>query len=298
VGDGIVDRYSVGYQGGLDRSHHYHTDLMNTQNSSLLIKLPLSALAVMAAVVSAGTASAAITYNSSSWFGTEGATAISTTGTYGYGYVNDGTALKALFGHPSLGTPLNKAYNDIRLLDSTGNAYTETATVITTTGGTYNGSTVIVSELATLQANAGTIYTFDGDAAYGGIGSWGTSDGNAFTVAFNDLGVGTFDITLYLGHSSDGRTWSTDYSLNGATAVTVGAGGTAASLNGGSGGALAYTINVTTTDAADDVSLTFSTTGGGSGTGYFAGYTVAIPEPSVALLGGLGALMLLRRRRI
>lgn len=59
-----------------------------------------------------------------------------------------------------------------------------------------------------------------------------------------------------------------------------------------------YKISVTTTATTDDLALTFGSKSGNTGGGILAGYTInQIPEPSSALLGALGALLLLRRRR-
>lgn len=238
----------------------------------------------------------AATVNSSEFSGLSSG-AIITTGTADWGYVSvNGAATTGLFNSSSVYT--NQAYGT---LDNGGS-------VLTTVSGSSSIGAVTVTENSGLGgSNLASGLTFDGSAAFGSFRNFGAT-ANAFTINFNDLGVGTFDITLYLGHTDDNRNFTINYDLTdagGNVSSDTASGlisGLSSSVGSSSGGStFAYTISVTTTDASADLGLNFVSTGGGSGSGLFAGYTVAsIPEPSsYALLSGLlalGAIMLRRRR--
>lgn len=224
--------------------------------------------------------------------------AVTTTGATGYGYLSFNDALSdGIFDSDLPGSYNNTAFNSLK--NGSGNT-------LTTVGGTY--TTVNLTE--GFGATAGTDlidsrgnpspYTFDGNTAHGSFGSFATSEQDVWTLSFNDLGIGTYDITVYLGHSSTSRVFNMDYYLTGATSGTTTMSGNFASLGGTVSNAVTYNIRVTTTAVTDDLSLVLGQGAGSSGTGegYLAGYkVVAIPEPSAALLGGLGMLALLRRRR-
>lgn len=226
--------------------------------------------------------------------------AISTTGTADWGYVsvngNSTGGLTGLFDGSSAYSNLNYG-----ALDDGGS-------VLTSVSGSSSIGAVTVTENTSgiSGSNNASDFTFDGNAAYGSFRNFGATT-DAFTINFNDLGVGTFDITLYLGHTSATRDFTINYDLTDAGGdVSSSKASGAISLLGssvgfGGGPAFAYTISVTTTDASADLGLNFVSTAGGGGTGLFAGYTVvAIPEPSsYALISGLlalGAIMLRRRR--
>ena len=242
----------------------------------------------------------AATVNSSEFSGLSNGT-ISTIGTADWGYVSvngDSTTGPGLFDGSS-GAYSNQTYGT---LDKTGEA------VLTTVSGSSSIGAVTVTENTSgiSGSNNASDFTFDGNAAYGSFRNFGATT-DAFTINFNDLGVGTFDITLYLGHTSATRDFTINYDLTDAGGdVSSSKASGAISLLGssvgfGGGPAFAYTISVTTTDASADLGLNFVSTAGGGGTGLFAGYTVvAIPEPSsYALISGLlalGAIMLRRRR--
>ncbi len=148
-------------------------------------------------------------------------------------------------------------------------------------------------------------FTFDGSTAFGSYGNFAPGEADVWTMKFNDLGIGTFAISVYMGHSDNGRVFDMDYSLgeNGTfvtgttTSPQLSTLGSTVAAYGTSGSAFTYDIEVTTTTATEDLTLTFGGVNGGNGGAILAGYTVAVPEPSAALLGGLGALLLLRRRR-
>ncbi len=129
-----------------------------------------------------------------------------------------------------------------------------------------------------------------------GLGAWAGGEDNAATFTFNDLLAGTHTVRIFVGHTSNDRIFDMDYSV---TATDGNFSGNTVS-NSISTGDLnsTYEIVFTTTDANADLVLQFNSTSGGSGSGWIGGYVVeTVPEPSTALLGGFGALLLLRRRR-
>lgn len=226
---------------------------------------------------------------------------VSTTGLADWGYVsvqgaiNDGL-FDNLYNATSFGsvTRPNGANPDQVL---TTVSLTSTIGAVTLTEGNGTDNTRISG-----QSNAG-VFTFGGNASHGSYGGLAAAENNAWTMTFNDLGIGTHLITLYMGHTSDTRSFRMNYSLSdaGITASSTTSGaisGLGSTLAFGTGDAFTYSIEVETTTATGDLSLTFDSLSGSSGGALFSGYTVAtIPEPASALLGGLGFLVLLRRRR-
>jgi hypothetical protein len=175
-------------------------------------------------------------------------------------------------------------------------------TVITTT---FSSSTIgevrLTEDGDTLSATNIPGVTFGGTESYGSFRNFGTAE-DAFTIEFNDLGVGDFVITLYVGHTNTSRIYDMDFVGTGNAGGTTVMTGNFSTYTTAVGGMLAYTITGSTTDALDDVTLSLGNAAGsgGSGAGFFPGYTVdftPIPEPSVACLAGFGVLALLRRRR-
>lgn len=182
------------------------------------------------------------------------------------------------------------------------------ANLLATVDPTYQmGDVTITTDGDGMSTRTNKTYTFDGSDAFGRFGSLAPVE-DAFTLHFNDLGVGTFEIMLYLGHSANDRTFDMDYEFfeNGSSA---GAAQTTVTPNpigdfdtqANGLNLFTYTISFTTSEADTDLALSWASTGGGAGDGAFAGYTVTtIPESSsYALISGLlalGAIMTRRRK--
>lgn len=205
------------------------------------------------------------------------------------------------------GTGLFDVTHNNVLFDNLVNANTPTPDNLTTVGGSSpigevrltegDGSTDVID-----GRNLTSPFTFDGNASYGSIGSMAPGEDDVFTLNFNDLGVGNFLITLYMGHTADNRSFEMDVSGTGVTAFSDTSGTISAlgsTVNYGSGVAFLYQINVTTDASTDDLALTFGSISGSTGEGLLSGYTIAIPEPSsFALMALAGISLFLLRRRI
>jgi hypothetical protein len=88
-------------------------------------------------------------------------------------------------------------------------------TIITTVNGSSSIGSVTLTEGTTgtdtisPQGNVSN-YTFDGTIAHGAYGNFAPTEQNFWQMTFNDLGVGEFDITLYMGHSTTNRGFDID----------------------------------------------------------------------------------------
>lgn len=142
--------------------------------------------------------------------------------------------------------------------------------------------------------------------AFGAVNGVASGE-DIFTITLNDLGAGEHIVTLYMAHTATNRTFRATLALLAADGdafsgvLATGTGGVVSSAIGGTGGTqyFTYTTVVTTTDPNADLSIAIDSESGSAGQFTFSGYTVlTVPEPSVALLGALGSLMLLRRRRL
>ena len=246
----------------------------------------ISALAVCCAI-SSTPLHAAVTFSSSSFNGL-GSSNVDLTGLADWGYVSATSGFMD-------DNPAAKLYRD---LDDGGSPATS---VTTTYGSSSIGDVFLTEDGDTLSASNVPGISFGGTDAYGSFRNFGTTE-DAFTIEFNDLGVGDFTITLYVGHTNTSRIYDMDYLGTGAAGGTTAMSGNFTTYTTAVGGMLAYVITGSTTDALDDVTLSMGNAAGsgGSGAGFFSGYTVdvtPIPEPSAALLGLFGSLLLLRRRR-
>ena len=221
----------------------------------------------------------------SSGFSGSSSLSVTTDGTADWGYVSD-------TGGIFTGTPTNTLYEDMDgtpIVSGSPNSGDVTVTEATTNGG-----------INPKPGSNQVIYTFDGDDAIGAYGDLAGTEPDAWAVTFNDLGIGTQTITLYMGHSATDRVFDMDVSLTdgGAPLTTTDTSAAIGTYAGAaSGRAFRYDITVETTTASADLTLTFGSVSGGGGQAYWAGYT-ATPEPSsTALLGlGLGSLLLRRKR--
>lgn len=232
--------------------------------------------------------------------------AISTTGTVDWGYVSQqaNNSKSGGFGSISEVNANNVAFGSLTL-GAYGN--------LTTVSGSSSIGAVTFTEgapsdvlNAAFTAAAGGFYTFDGNAAHGDMRGMGGNEQDVWTMNFNDLGIGKFEVTLYLGVSTNAanRIFDMDYSLIDGSTVS----GTSVSATGNTYTLynaaedfylFSYSIVGKTTTAGADLSLTFGGVSGDSnGEILLSGYTVSvIPEPSTAILAGLGLMGVCFRRR-
>jgi hypothetical protein len=264
--------------------------------------------ALTAASVCVGSASAGI-INSASFSGSTSA-AVDTTGALDWGYVD--TAFVSASDQALFANGANFDYSNTDFGALTSN---DGETVVTEVSGSSGIGAVTVTETAgTGGAGIGgkpmpvAGYTFDGNTAYGAYGDFGGGDNPVWSMTFNDLGLGARTITLYMGHTAGNRIFTMDATLTGVATSTDGSdaagisnyGGALSWETSGSGGVLfKYVIDVTTTSADDDLTLTFGSVSGNGGVALLAGYTVTgdVPEPGSLALLGLGGLLIARRRR-
>jgi len=227
--------------------------------------------------------------------------AISSAGTSDWGYVSvSGGFFDSNLGGAGL------SYNNTAF----GSVARNNGTVLTTVSGSSTIGAVTLTEsisgtnVVDPQGNS-TNYTFDGASVFGSYGNFAPTEQDVWRLTFNDLGVGTHQITLYLGHTQSNREFDIDVSYDGgaSTEFTTSSGGPISALGStvttSGGPAFTYNIEVITTAATDDLTLTLGGTGGGFGGAFLSAYTVTtVPEPSTfALFGGLVSIAILLRRR-
>lgn len=138
------------------------------------------------------------------------------------------------------------------------------------------------------------------------------------TTRITGLASNTYDIWVFFWDSTGGNTWNISAGLASGALTTYsfdGQGNTTAPVDAetlsftaptiltrdGNGARTLYGVKLgqATVSGGSDVEVFVGNTGGGSGnrTWYDGVGFEVVPEPSTALLGGLGALLLLRRRR-
>jgi hypothetical protein len=283
-------------QSELTQTHSFSEKSKNTHH--IMNPKSFSIIAIFGLLFSLNSGNAATIISSTFNGVTSGA--VSTTGMADWGYVSvQGAVNDGLFDNQYNATPFGSVTrpngaNPDQVLTTVSLASTIGAVTLTENDG--------VTNTISGQGNAG-VFSFDGNTAHGSYGSLSPAENNAWTMTFNDLGAGTHIITLYMGHTSDTRSFRMNYSASdgGLTTGSTTSGaisGLGSTLVFGTGKAFTYSIEVEMTTATGDLSLTFDSLSGGSGGALFSGYTVqTIPEPSVALLSSLGLLALLRRRR-
>ena len=187
---------------------------------------------------------------------------------------------------------------DAAVLDGAGAGNTRTLTLSSGDGlGTIDMSFIRVqSNIADNSANESI--GMDGDSMGIGNDKWGDpSQGMEFSFdqAIDFLGMefisGGTAITL------TSTAWGSDTTGQSGTGWTFSSDGSTGTLRIVGAGDYDFSTGTFSTVAADTPMIMRRNSGGGSGIG-MASFTInVIPEPSAALLGGLGALLLLRRRR-
>ncbi|MGA0900203.1 MAG: hypothetical protein ACO3SO_07350 [Luteolibacter sp.] len=183
-------------------------------------------------------------------------------------------------------------------LDGAGAGATRTLTLSTDDGGGTIDMTFIRVQ-SDIAGNSGNV-TIGMDADSMGIANdkWGDpSQGMEFSFDqdINFLGMefisGSTAITL------ESTAWGLDADGQTGTGWTFSSNGTTGTLRIQGAGNYDFSTGTFSTVAADTAMIMRRNSGGSSGIG-MASFTIdVIPEPSAALFGGLGALLLLRRRR-
>lgn len=196
------------------------------------------------------------------------------------------------------------------------------------TGFTVNATTPLTIVHADIAYNSGENNAVPGGPNFWPVlddGSFGGADQTGSTVIFGDAnsngllyrftdGASTIgSISVYSGWANNGRIeqhysvyTTADATVNGSSTWTL-----LATVDNGAGGPTGFTTgadnslrttifdNASSTLASGITGLRFNFSGGqqNGGVGYKEIDVEVIPEPSAALLGGLGMLALLRRRR-
>ncbi len=142
-------------------------------------------------------------------------------------------------------------------------------------------------------------YTFDGTAVGSLLGNIGTSE-EIFSMKFNDLGVGTHTMAFYIGASAANRALNIDYFVYEDDGAESSATLSATGVTSGSfaNNRISYSLTFETSTANTDLVFNLGSAGSDGNAFTMGGYTLTtVPEPSAALLGGLGALLIFRRHR-
>jgi hypothetical protein len=138
----------------------------------------------------------------------------------------------------------------------------------------------------------------DDDSMGHGNDKWGNSQNWTFsldqTISFDALTFKTINETMTLSSSA----WVNDADATGSNWSFNGTDGTFDILGGGSGPGTYDFTSAGVSNVASGTSITFGFLTSAGGGEELSSFTISvIPEPSVALLGSLGLLALLRRRR-
>lgn len=196
------------------------------------------------------------------------------------------------------------------------------------TGFTVNATTPLTIVHADITYNSGENNAVPGgpnfwpvldDGSFGGADQTGSTvilgdaNSNGLLYRFTDGASTIGSISVYSGWANNGRIeqhysvyTTTDATVNGSSTWTL-----LATVDNGAGGPTGFTTgvdnslrttifdNASSTLASGVTGLRFNFSGGqqNGGVGYKEIDVQVIPEPSAALLGGLGMLALLRRRR-
>lgn len=195
----------------------------------------------------------------------------------------------------SWGTPQNvTAVTDI---STTGTLVTAanlgTTTSYTINGVTFTGNTTLWTGTGNANFTGYVAHAVGGD--YGNALSTGryTNGGTTATLVLSGLTIGTtYQLQIWFNDLRDGTPDIVRYNMGGSTVDLT------TDTDGGTGGTdLSQYALGTFTATATSENLTATTVSGGGGPTLNMFQVRAIPETSSALLGGLGLLALLRRRR-
>jgi len=154
---------------------------------------------------------------------------------------------------------------------------------------TFAGGALNVGQTVSLQFDNGDIATdkSTGIQLYNGatlLFQLYVRGGQTIYEFYDNLGGGTFDQDTTAGFSKDGGTFS--FTLNSSTGYSA-----------TWGNATPWTGSIQNL-SIDRIQVYNNSAGSGGGNDVYFNNLTVVPEPSAALLGGLGALALLRRRRI
>ncbi len=245
------------------------------------MKFKITSLAALAALALSGSANAAGVWSTITWTDDSSLSFITSTTVTHSGDFNSAATVNG-FTFESITISLNglnpSGFGTFGTAGShTGTNFTVASSALTANTFTYNGSAG-VSGTASGNLSAGLI-GFDGDVLPGGTITYtltGLTTNTNYAFYFFSPEWGETDRTGFLDGSDDvGNTFVVDQSAGAGDKIIKYAYNTGASTS----------FTMTVTSDTQNVGL------------HNYAFVNAIPEPSAALLGGLGLLALLRRRR-